>query len=120
MIRTFLILTLILFSSCTLTINNKDARPYRVNVPYKLHFKNNSSDQKPTIRIKNDQDSIIFETTSEQIEEKEQLGKFKTSGRYFVIVSFPVRKPVSETSTDFYVEGNEKRIVIGLNIDSKP
>ena len=120
MIKTFLIFLLIFITSCTLTVNNNVDKPYPVDVAYYLHFKNNSSTEKSTIKITNSRDSIIFETTSEKIEERQQRGKFKTSGKYYVIVSFLDRNPAPEFRTDFTVEKKNKRIEIGLNIHSGP
>ena len=120
MIKTFLILFLILITGCTLTCDTNVITVYNVDVPYYLHFKNNSPSEKSTIKIINSSGSIIFETTSEKIEERQQRGKFKISGKYYVIVSFLQRNPPSEFRNDFIVEGNEKRIEIGLNIYSNP
>ena len=120
MIKTFLIFFLIFIIGCTLSVNTNIDKTYLVDVPYYLHFKNNSSTEKSTIKITKGRDSIIFETTSDKIEERQQRGNFKISGKYCVIVSFLDRNPAPEFRTDFTVEKKDKRIEIGLNIHSEP
>ena len=109
-------------TGCTITCNKNIDRPFKVGVPYYLHFKNNSATEKAIIKIidiTNDRvENIIYQAISEQIEEKQNRGIFQMSGKYYIIISFPEREVLTEFSNDFIVEGNEKRIEIELNIHS--
>ena len=124
MVKPFLILILLSITGCTITCNTTIERPFKVSVPYYLHFKNNSPTEKAIIKIidiTNDRiEKIIYQAISEQIEERQNRGIFQMSGKYYVIISFPERKPLTEFSNDFIVEGNEKQIEIGLYIHSAP